>query len=435
MIARSLRICHLGKYYPPAPGGVETHVRTLAQAQADLGLNVRVICVHHNWDHQVQRLGITLGGSQSIEERDVDVHVSRLSRTISAAGFDVCPQLPEVLEKLEQSGLDILHLHTPNPSMLLPLATRCRSLPLVITHHSDVVRQKLLQYAVLPFERIVYGRAALILSDSPPYAAGSPTLQRYADKLESLPLGLDLQCLLNPTPAAAALAADLRRRHGAPLWVCVGRLVYYKGLQHALAALRQVPGRLLIIGTGPLQRTLQQQAEALGVSDRVIWHGHASADELSAAYLAATAFWFPSNARSEGFGLVQVEAMASGCPVINTAIPASGVAWVSQHDVTGLTVPMNSPDELAAAARRLLQEPGLRDRLATAARDRAVQEFDARTMGLRSLEVYRRVLADGFTRSAPRQPGSPYGLLRIADATVDGGTPTPHNQHLATTLL
>src|SRR5262249_28666229 len=117
--------------------------------------------------------------------------------------------------------------------------------------------------------------------------------------------------------------------------------------------------------------------------------------EIVPYYLAADAFWFPSNARSEAFGLVQVEAMASGCPVINTAIPHSGVPWVSRHDETGLTVPVNDPCALAAAARRLLEEPGLRDRLTAAARRRAADEFDHRVMARRSLEVYGSVLDPG----------------------------------------
>ena len=78
---------------------------------------------------------------------------------------------------------------------------------------------------------------------------------------------------------------------------------------------------------------------------------------------------------------MQVEAMASGCPVINTAIPHSGVPWVSRHEETGLTVPVDDPVAFAAAARRLLEEPGLRDRLAAGARARAISEFQCDAMG------------------------------------------------------
>jgi rhamnosyl/mannosyltransferase len=89
---------------------------------------------------------------------------------------------------------------------------------------------------------------------------------------------------------------------------------------------------------------------------------------------------------------VQVEAMACGCPVINTALFGSGVAWVSPHEVSGLTVPVDDPEALAAAARRLLEEPGLRARLADGARARAESEFDHRVMAERSMDLYRAVL-------------------------------------------
>src|SRR5205823_10541611 len=97
-----------------------------------------------------------------------------------------------------------------------------------------------------------------------------------------------------------------------------------------------------------------------------------------------------------------VEAMASGCPVINTAIPSSGVAWVSRHEETGLTVPMNDPVALARAANRLAGEPGLRERLSAAARRRACRQFDPGQMAQRSLKIYRSILAD-----VPKRSGRP----------------------------
>jgi len=169
-----------------------------------------------------------------------------------------------------------------------------------------------------------------------------------------------------------------------------GRLAYYKGLIHAVRALTKVRGTLLIVGDGPERPGLEAEVHGLGLDRRVVFLG--SVPRVAPYYHAAHALWFPSNARSEAFGLVQLEAMASGCPVINTDIPNSGVAWVSRHLETGLTVSMNDAGALADAARRLLVESGLRDRLAAAARARVVQEFDHRVMAQRSLSIYRHVL-------------------------------------------
>jgi glycosyltransferase involved in cell wall biosynthesis len=308
------------------------------------------------------------------------------------ARLDLCPGLTAELRAAYAEGPDVVHLHTPNPAMALALAAAPPPAPLVITHHSDIFRQKILRTLFGPVERLVYARAARVLATSPAYAAGSPLLRRHAAKAGDLPLGLDLGPYLRPTPAAAENARLLRRKHGWPLWLFVGRLVYYKGLHTALDALVGVPGKLAVVGTGPLEKRLRRRARALGVDSRVVWLGAASADELAGAYRAAAALWFPSCARSEGFGLVQVEAMASGCPVLNTAVPDSGVGWVCRHGREGLTVPVGDAKALARAANRLLDDPVLRERLGENARARAVAEFGHETMARRSLAVYRGVL-------------------------------------------
>jgi rhamnosyl/mannosyltransferase len=283
--------------------------------------------------------------------------------------------------------------------MLLAYALACPTLPLVVTHHSDVVRQRLLRYALGPFRRIVYTRAQRVLTTSPGYAAGSVELRPYAAKVADLPLGLDLTPHLDPSAAALGHAAARKEKYPGPLWLAVGRLTYYKAFDVALEALARVPGTLMIVGTGPLETDLRARAQRLGVADRVVWTGYATPDELAGAYHAATALWFPSNARSEGFGLVQVEAMASGCPVINAAVPHSGVTYVSPDGLTGLTVPVDDPAAFAAAARRLLDEPGLRTRLGRAGRERAAAEFDHLVMARRSLDLYAEVLSPA---AAPR---------------------------------
>ena len=331
-------------------------------------------------------------GTPTVEEKDGAVHLTRLGRWASLCRLDVCLGLARLGRLLQSWEIDIVHLHVPNPTMLLALAGSAGRIPLVVAYHSDVVRQKTLARALRPFEHLVFRQASAILAGSPPYASGSPLLRQYAPAVTVLPYGIDLAPYANPTPAALDHARRLRAEYGDPLWLAVGRLVYYKGLQNALAALKNVPGKLLVIGDGPLAGQLRETAKALGVSDRVVWRGRAEVDEVVGAYHAATALWFPSNARSEAFGLVQVEAMASSCPVINTHVPASGVSWVSRHEESGLTVPTDNPKALAEAAMRLLIEPGLRQRLARSARERALDDFDDETMAHGSLKIYRQVL-------------------------------------------
>jgi rhamnosyl/mannosyltransferase len=219
--------------------------------------------------------------------------------------------------------------------------------------------------------------------------------------VRSLPLGLDLSSFTSPSQEALEWERRLRPHDGAPLWLVVGRLVYYKGLPTALDALARLPGRLLVIGSGPLERQLRATAASLGVADRIQWVPYAENEMLVGAYRAATALWFPSNARSEGFGLVQVEAMASGCPVINTAIEGSGVPWVSRDGESGFTVAVDDPGSFAAAARRLLDDADLARRLRDGAVARARREFDRDVMVRRSMRLYDEAIHG--SRSARRR--------------------------------
>jgi rhamnosyl/mannosyltransferase len=395
-----LRVCHLAKYYPPAAGGIETHVRTLARAQAALGAEVTVIAVNE----ATRRGGAAhpLAPTWTRLERDRGVEVVRLGRVASIAKLDLPPGAPRAIRRVRP---DVFHLHVPNPTMLVALAVSRPGAPLVVTWHSDIVAQPLRAAALRPVERWALGRAARIVSTSAAYATGSEPLRAHSGKVTVLPFGIDLHPFTAPGPAVQATADRLRRAHGEPLWLAVGRLVYYKGLETALGALPRVPGRLVVVGTGPLEGALRRRAAALGVADRVVWLGQVDEATLAGCYRAATALWFPSNARSEAFGLAQVEAMASGCPVLNADVPGSGVAWVSRGGESGLTVPVDDPAALATAARRLLDEPGLRARLAEGARARARAEFDHLGMARRTLDLYREVLAEAGAAAWEVAPG------------------------------
>ena len=373
-----IRVLHLGKFYPPALGGIETAVHSLAHAQSALGCSVRVICMDH------------AEGRPTANEKDGPIDVVRLRRIKSFAKLDLMTDLPQTLF---DSEADLIHLHTPNPSMILGMTLSQDNRPLVITHHSDVVKQRVRKILFSPLEKICYDRAQLILASSPGYIEGSDLLKARKSKVEVLPFGLDLDPFLEPQSVVVDEALRIKQKYPGPIWFCLGRLVYYKGFATAIQALQYVPGTLLLAGSGPEMPKLIQLAEKLRLSHRICFLGNLpTRDDVISHLKAANAFWFPSNERSEAFGLVQVEAMACGCPVINTNILGSGVPWVSRNDESGLTVPVNDPMALATAAKRILDEPGLASRLAAGGRERAIRDFSMEAMGMLSLNYYNRIL-------------------------------------------
>ncbi|MCG9891893.1 MAG: glycosyltransferase [Thermosynechococcaceae cyanobacterium MS004] len=394
-MSERLKICHLSKYYPPDFGGIESHVRTLALGQLKSGLIVKVLCINSFPKHKK-----FTPSSKTIHEVDDGIHVVRLRKILTFARFDLCPSLVKHLYYLAQEEYDIIHLHTPNPTMLIAWLIfdvmskilRFKKPKLVVTHHSDVVKQKVLKQVLRPFEYLVYRDANCILLTSPNYFDGSKFLKLFKSKICILPLGIDLSPYLNPSGLAIAFARDLEHKFAQPRWLCVSRFVYYKAIHIAIEALQYTPGVLMIVGVGPLDSELKAYAEAIGVNKRIEWMGRLEMDELVGAYHAATAFWFPSNVRSEAFGLVQVEAMASQCPVINTEIAGSGVPWVSRNEREGFTVPINDAKAFSDAANRVLRDEAFRKRLSIAAQSRAKAEFSDQTMVSRCSTFYYKVL-------------------------------------------
>jgi len=159
-----LRVCHLGKYYPPAYGGMETHVATLARAQRRLGAEVKVYCVNHETGCGREVRDTRFRRSATREESDDGVEVVRLGRLAGLSKLDLCPGIRRFAEELDQ--FDVVHLHSPNPTFSLPLLLRKSPAKFFITHHSDIIKQRILSKFYHPFERRVYGRANRIFATS-----------------------------------------------------------------------------------------------------------------------------------------------------------------------------------------------------------------------------------------------------------------------------
>jgi rhamnosyl/mannosyltransferase len=267
----------------------------------------------------------------------------------------------------------------------------------VLTYHSDIVRQRFLGAAYRPLLRRVLERVDRIIVGSPPMIANSETLAPYADKCRVVPFGIETE-RFEPTAAVLARAAELRGGHRRPVVLFVGRLIYYKGADVLVRAMADVDADLVMVGAGPLQAELESTAAALGMADRVTIVPPVVDDELAAWYRAADVFCLPSVARSEAYGLVQLEAHASGTPVVSTNLP-TGVPWVNVDGETGLVVPPSDAPALAAALRTLLADGPLRARMGAHARERALTTFGVQAMVDGTLAVYDEVLRTAGRRS------------------------------------
>jgi len=348
---------HANKAYWPHLGGVETVVRDLAEG-----------ALHHG--HQV--IAVSADGPGPGRVGGIEVKRSRSLGTLRSV--PVSPTYPAVL--LGQHG-DVLHVHVPSVLPELTASTlgwirRKRFGRLVVSWHSDVVRQRRMLRLVAPVLRGVLAEADVVLVATPHHLAVSPWLQAVEEKVTVVPFGVD-PARYACTVEVAARAAQIRQEHGSPLVVFMGRLVYYKGIGRLLETAAALgDAHFIVVGDGPLKEMVLASAAAR--QGRLVLVPPVSSAEKVALLHACDVFVLPSTEPSEAFGIVQVEAMACGKPVITFDLP-TGVTWVNQHLVTGLVAPLAEPEGLTAALQLILTDGALRSRLAAGALHRASHDL------------------------------------------------------------
>src|SRR5208282_2902990 len=286
----------------------------------------------------------------------------------------IAPSFPFVLaRRLRQAALVALHHPFPLNDIGVALGLP-RETALVVHWHGEIVRQRSLTGLVAPFIRRTLARAQRIIVSHPALIGASSFLAAYGEKCEVVPFGVDVPYWAELDGAQRRRVEDLRFRYPR-LVLATGRLVPYKGFDVLIEALRRIDATAIIVGEGPLRNDLLRLAQQRGVADRLILAGRLSRDDLKAHLHAAQLYAFPSVSAAEAFGIVQIEAMAAGLPIVNTDLP-TGVPHVARHGLEALTVPSNDPAALAAAIVQLLDDPTLAQRLGAAGRRRATAEYD-----------------------------------------------------------
>src|SRR6266850_2805242 len=362
-----LSVLHVGKYYPPFRGGMETHLQSLSdELNGMVDLKVIVSNARH----------------RTIDEVVEGVCVTRVGKLFDFRSAPICPDL---VRKIRAAKADIIHLHWPNPTAVLAYLASGHRGQLVVTYHSDIVRQKTLAAAFTPILRYALSKAAAIIASSPNYIDSSEILSEFRSKCRVIPFGVSVDHF---NQYDLKKVQNIQERYGPRIVLSVGRMVYYKGFEHLVRAMPRVNAHLLIIGQGPLREHLKQLALELKVSDRVTFLSEV--DDVRPYYHASDVFVLSSVMRSEAFGIVQLEAMACGKPVINTQLD-SGVTFVSPHGLSGLTVPPADSMALGDAINQLLDQPLRHAELGGRARSRVKQKFTVERMVQSTFELYQEI--------------------------------------------
>lgn len=386
-----MRVLHIGKFYPPTPGGIETFTAMLARAQAAAGDAVAVLAhsAACRWRSQWRS--------------DGGISIHETARWGQVAYAPVSPDFPRQLARVISAHRpDLLHIHVPNTSafaaLLVPAARR---LPWVVHWHADIPLDsgsRLLRLAYpfyRPWEQALLQRADAIIATSAAYRDASHALTGWLGKTRVVPLALD-----DAEPADA----------GEPLWpdgmrrlLAVGRLSHYKGFEVLLDSLARLPdAALLLIGSGERENALRARIAELGLDARVRMTGHVDDAFLQRAYAQAEIFCLPSLDRAEAFGMVLLEAMRAGLPCVASAIPGSGVCEVVAAESSGLLATPGDAAALTAAIDRLCRDAALRRRFGDAGRRRWQENYRPDAVNAATRRVYELALS---SRAAAARSG------------------------------
>lgn len=374
-----MKVLHFYKtYLPDTIGGAEKVISEIARGTTGLGISVEVMAL-----------------SPNLVEREVQVNGHSVYRCrsnfeIASTPFSLSAFL-RFRQKMEEA--DMVHYHFPYPfADLLHLITGVNK-PTLVTYHSDIIKQKYLRVIYKPLMHRFLSSVDHIVATSPNYFASSKVLMRYENKTSVIPIGLEKS---HYSTAVFEKHNYWRERFGPRFFLFVGALRYYKGLHILIEAARNSDYPIVIIGAGPVESELRHQAERLGIQN-IHFLGLLSEEDKNSLIQNCYAVVFPSNLRSEAFGVSLLEGAMYGKPLISSEI-GTGTCYVNEHNRTGIVVPANDPSAFRQAMDRFWNNPDEVAAMGRRAEARYRELFTGKQMAEAYLKLYEKLLSEAKKR-------------------------------------
>ncbi|MCE7626707.1 glycosyltransferase [Vibrio fluvialis] len=326
-----MRVLQVSKLFPPFWGGIETVVYDTAQELKQKGVDVDILCV---------------SSDNKSELTSVDgIKVIRCSSFLHAASTYLSHSFIKEWLRI-RNDYDLIHVHLPNPLAMLAMYLFPTKAKIVVHWHSDIIKQRFLKVPFIPVQSWLLKKCDKIIVTSQAYADGSNDLRPFLDKVKVIPIGIQDGSLRVDENYLSVLMSRYKEKR---IVFSLGRHVYYKGFEYLIDAASHLPDDYIILlgGEGELSEVLKQKVIQQNLTSKVVLLGRIPFEHLGAFYKACDVFCLPSIERSEAFGVVQLEAMSFGKPVVSTEIEGSGVSWVNKNGQTGLISPVKDSKELA----------------------------------------------------------------------------------------
>lgn len=335
----NLKILHVSKLYLPFLGGIETVVKDLVEEQrkSDAVEQVDILAFSEN--------------NETFFESHFDSKIIKCSTLFKFASVYISLSFFFYWFKI-RNNYDIVHVHFPNPLASLAISLLPTKAKVIVHWHSDIVKQKYLKQLVLPFQRRVLNICDVIIVTSEPYLLGSNDLQDFYDKVKVVPIGIESPIVED------VISKDVDWFPGKKVVFSLGRHVPYKGFHHLIDAAESLPNDYLVVigGSGPLTSQLIEMVDNKGLDGRVLIVGRIPSDELTYYFKRSDVFVLPSVDKAEAFGVVQLEAMSFGLPIVSARIEGSGVPWVNKQGVTGEIFEVGNSIDLADKIMQTVNE-------------------------------------------------------------------------------
>ena len=368
------RILYIVKEYFPKIGGIETVACQLAEYFSKQGHDVKLLCCGQKNEH------VNING--------VDVH--RVKPFFKVGSAPVSVTYIKKFKELAKNS-DLIHFHVPNPiGEFAYLISRLRSKKVLCTYHLDPIRPKSFVKIYKKLLHKFLSKCEFICATSQNYINSSDVLAEYKNKCRVTPLGVDVDMFADVSKEAISEAEALVKNFKHPRILFCGRFSYYKGIKYLAAAMKDIPdANLILVGDGEKYDEVQTQVHELNLTDRIFFAGRLNFELYRAMYHVCDLFVLPSIFRSEAFGLVGIEAMSAGLPIITTEL-GGGSSYYNIDGKTGFVIPPADVDALSNAIKKIINDKDLAASMSQNARER-VLEFSLNKMYERYEKIYEEM--------------------------------------------